>query len=328
MGYSYTNQNIPYLKNIVDNRKQWIQIVSEADCVLINPGSSDYWLTEYCVKNSKTVFIMSERIFKRGLLKVFDIRLWRQVKINIESRGKNVYLLCLGSFVARDFSQLGFQRKHAYKFGYFPQSEGKINIQNKVVTDKLLWVGRMIDWKRPLFAVKIVERLNKQGYKYNLTIVGDGPLKTKVSKYVNNHKLQDCIELVGLKSNNEVRNMMLEFTALISTSTRREGWGAVINEALDAGLPVISGAEVGAAGYLLQNGNNGYLFSTYSIQSAVDAIKKMENNNLIELRVNAKSTLKQWNAETAGERFLQVLNLIEGGNSSPDVFVEGPMSKA
>lgn len=326
MGYSFAEQAIPYLRSAVNDRKEWKRLVEQADCILINPGSSDYELAEYCVASGKIVFLVSERIFKRGVLKLLDRRLWLQRRINLMSRYNPVYLLCLGSYVARDFALIGFPKNKTYKFGYFPDS---LFSELAPTHDNIvLWVGRMIDWKRPLFAVKTAELLKKKGNLVKLVMVGDGPMLNRVRAYVASHNLEDCVDLKGFIANEQVRVYMRSAKALLITSNRREGWGAVVNEALDAGVPVISAAGVGAAGYLIRNGVNGYIYPTYSIAKAADAIVKLTPEHQQSFNAMAKETLNVWNAEEAGRRFLDILNRIEGGCSVPDVYAAGPMSKA
>lgn len=328
MGYSFDGQNIPYLQSIVNDKEKWYSIADQSDCVLINPGSSDYTLTEYCVKHSRIVFFVSERLFKKGPLKIIDLRLWKQAYINLQARKRNVYLLCLGYYVSGDFSLIGFNKNRAYKFGYFPESRYRDEQQKKQEDNYLLWVGRLINWKRPIFALRIIKKLNKKNIDTHLLLAGDGPQKKLIQHYITTHKLEDRVKLLGFVDNDQVRKLMNGSKACLSTSTRQEGWGAVINEALDAGVPVVASSSVGAAGYLIEDGKNGFTFNTYSVRSAVSAIERMNKSEMSVLRKNAKDTLRSWNAEVAGDRFLKIYELIKGGNSSPDVFSDGPMSRA
>lgn len=326
MGYSYKETSIPYLKSVAEGKYKWYELADSADCILINPGSSSYELSEYCVSQNKIVFLVSERIFKRGIIKLLDIRLWKQLRINLKGRKYKTYLLCLGCFVAEDFSTVAFPRSRAYKFGYFPES--KYEDADRSVKTDLVWVGRMINWKRPLFAVKIIEYLKAQGNPRHLIMAGSGPLLDNVRKYIDSHDLTEYVDLLGYADNDKVRELMRHASALISTSTKREGWGAVINEALDGGVPVICGSDVGAVGYLIKDGINGYIFQTNSIEQAASAVLKVTSENQEQLNEGAKTTLDIWNAQEAGKRFLTVLNMIEGGVSSPDIYNDGPMSKA
>ncbi len=325
MGYASDREAVPYIRKCLQDRREWESLADTADCILINPGSTDFALTAYCAKSGKVVFFTSERLFKWRILKLLDRRLWKQLYINLKSRKKPVYLLCFGSNVAKDFVHTGFCKEKAFRFGYFPESRyASVQEEDK---EGLLWVGRMIGWKRPIFALKVVEHLKNQGLHYHLNLVGDGVLMQRTKRYAEQHGLLEHVSFHGLLENDKVRELMCRSSAYLMTSTRREGWGAVINEALDAGLPVVSASEAGASGYLIKDGINGFLFPTYSVKKAAEAVQRITPQNRRRLGKAAKDSLEVWNGQEAGKRFLQVLSLIEGG-ASLDVYSDGPMSKA
>ena len=60
-----------------------------------------------------------------------------------------------------------------------------------------------------------------------------------------------------------------------------EIWGLTVNEALEAGTPVVATDAVGAAFDLL-DGNNGIMISHSSVEELANAIKKYSNKSLYE----------------------------------------------
>ena len=122
MGYG-NNEVIPYLFDLSNDKEKQKQMADDADCVIINTGSSDPYIVYNRIKNNKLTFFCNERIFKKGFIKILDPRLWKQVNLNILAKGKKTYLLCLGSYVAKDFERIGFEKNKSIKFGYFPENE-------------------------------------------------------------------------------------------------------------------------------------------------------------------------------------------------------------
>lgn len=60
----------------------------------------------------------------------------------------------------------------------------------------------------------------------------------------------------------------------------------------------------------------------------MSAVENVTNVDRYVYSSNAVNSLRLWNAETAGERLLQVIEEIKNGNHSPEIFFEGPMRKA
>ncbi len=102
---------------------------------------------------------------------------------------------------------------------------------------RLLFVGRLIERKRPDLAVEVVSRLNRDGLTARLTIVGDGPMAPALPQ-------RDDVSRYGILPPGDVRKTMLESDALLVTSDERphdmEGLPNVVLEAMATGLPVIA----------------------------------------------------------------------------------------
>ena len=43
-------------------------------------------------------------------------------------------------------------------------------------------------------------------------------------------------------------------------SGRKEGWGAVVNEAMSSGCAVVADAEAGSVPYLIENSKDGFIY--------------------------------------------------------------------
>lgn len=303
MGYAYT-EIIPYLVDLSADKVKQKKLADDADCVIINSGSTDAEIVFDRIRQNRITFFCNERLFKKGLIKYADPRLWKQWRINRLARGKNTYLLCLGSYVSRDFERVGFEKGKSFKFGYFPEVGSNLKYQE---TDelRLIWVGRMIDWKQPELMITVAEELEKKSIPFSIDMIGDGPLRDKVEIKRNILKHPGNVILHNLLSNEDVQQLMAQADALVITSNRQEGWGAVVNEALGAGTPVVSFETIGAANYLIHDGYNGQLCKENNISQMIDAIIEIKHNSSF-YRMNALETTESWNAVVAAERFLKV----------------------
>lgn len=236
MGYTFSG-DIPYLLDLSADKERQKKLADDADCVIINSGSADVRIVADRVRQNKVTFFCNERLFKKGIIKYADPRLWRQWKHNLLARGKRTYLLCLGSYVSRDFERIGFEKGKSFRFGYFPEVVFRSEFQSNRGTVHLIWVGRMIDWKQPEKMIAVATELEKRNTPFVIDMVGDGPLRNKVEAKRLQLNNPENVILHNMLPNETVRQLMAQADALVMTSNRQEGWGAVANEALGGVLP-------------------------------------------------------------------------------------------
>jgi glycosyltransferase involved in cell wall biosynthesis len=120
---------------------------------------------------------------------------------------------------------------------------------------KFLFVGGLIHRKGVDILLKSLLNINKE---YCLDIIGDGEERTLLESYCRDKGLKN-IRFLGTKDNSEIRKLIQNYDVHILPS-RHDGWGAVINEALMAGLFVLCSNNCGAQ-ELIKNKFNGIVFS-------------------------------------------------------------------
>ena len=316
-----------------ENRGDIEEIILNADIVIF--GACPNELIEMRMKENKLSFLYSERFFKKGVWRRFIPKTRKAVYERI-TRYKNneMYVLCASAYLPYDLKLIGFPIEKCFKWGYFPATnkyDADALINNKSCGKiKLLWVGRMLDLKHPDDAVKLAKKLKKSGIDFELNLLGDGALTESLKSTVKNNGLNDCVHLLGSKSTEEVRRYMEEASIFLFTSDRYEGWGAVLNEAMNSGCAVVASHAIGSVPFLVDDGKNGFIYRNGDIEDLYKKVKYLIDNKekTAELGKNAYITLAcLWNAETAAERFAQLVKAIKAGGSV-DLFIDGPCSKA
>jgi glycosyltransferase involved in cell wall biosynthesis len=132
---------------------------------------------------------------------------------------------------------------------------------------KLIYVGSLIHRKNVALLLK---SLNHVTGDFQLGIVGDGAEKERLEKYVIDNQLSDNVRFLGKKNNSEILNLLQHYDSLVLPSLH-DGWGAVINEALQNGLYVICSDQCGAK-TLIENSNRGIVFKNKDVQSLTNAL--------------------------------------------------------
>ena len=242
---------------------------------------------------------------------------------------ENISHLYLGSV-----DKFGLFHNRCYKWGYFPDTkkydiETLLNKKNTITT-KVLWVGRMLSLKHPDDAIRLAEKLKKKSINFELNLIGDGELKNNLETMIKSKNLGDCVHLLGSKTTEEVRNYMEESSIFLFTSDRKEGWGAVLNEAMNSGCAVVASSAIGSVPFLIKDGENGMIYRDGDIHDLYEKVKYLIDNpkKAEEMSKKAYQTLDGvWNAETAAERFIKLAEEIQSGNTY-NLFEYGPCSKA
>ena len=109
-----------------------------------------------------------------------------------------------------------------------------IRKQNNVF--KLLWIGSLYPRKALPIAIEVVKRFK---HPVKLTIVGDGPMGSKLKKNLKDPLLQKRVEWCGQVPWRRVRNYYKRCDALLFTSLR-DSCPAQLLEAMAFGLPIVT----------------------------------------------------------------------------------------
>jgi glycosyltransferase EpsF len=142
------------------------------------------------------------------------------------------------------------------RLGFFP--EARI----------LLFVGRMVPYKNPLFIVEILDRLAAE-QKVVAVFAGAGELQDAVAEQAKQRGLSDRVRVLGFCA--DVPGLMVNSDMLLwpSIEDPKEGLGLGIIEAQAAGLPILMSLSVPEEAVVIPE-----LVSSLSLESGVDAWSK------------------------------------------------------
>ncbi len=331
MGWGAEVKDIPYLLYFYEQPEECRKLVLESDVVVFG-GVEDESYIQPRLREGLFTIRCSERIYKTGQWKMISPRgLIKKYKDHVRYRKKDVYLLCAGGYVADDFRLIGAYPGKMMKWGYFVEKynydlQNLFSIKAQNPEPVILWAGRMIDLKHPEYAVHMAAELKKQGKKFKLRFIGDGEKKEEIVALVKERGVEDRVEFLDFMSPKEVRKQMEMADILLMTSNRIEGWGAVVNEAMNAGCVVVASHITGSAPYLIRHEENGLVFKAGSYASLTEEVLKIIDNTSYRKKIGmaAYETIDTlWNPETAANRFIEFCN-----TKVVDRYKEGPCSKA
>lgn len=140
------------------------------------------------------------------------------------------------------------------------------------VAPHVIYAGRHIPEKRVPALVEAVAHARDRVPGLSCTIFGDGPQRGEVLGMVRDRRLEEVIQVPGFVAEERLDASLREAMCLVLPSSR-EGYGAVVVEALARGTPaVVVAGEENAAVELVEDGVNGYVAATASAEDLAGAI--------------------------------------------------------
>lgn len=335
LGFKNLDDKYGFVVKAYESKEEYdkaLKLAVESDIVIMGSTSDKY--IEERLKQDKLTFRYRARVFSNGIMTIFDkekMKLLYERHIKYR-KNKNLYMLCANAYGANDFYKLGLYKNKIYKWGYFPETkeynlEQLIKNKEKSKPINIVWVARFIKWKHPEKMIKLAKKLVKDGLEFKITMIGTGVMYEKIKEEIHKNNLENYVELTGAVESDKVRDYMEKANIFILTSGKQEGWGAVLNEAMNSACAVITDINVGAAPFLINDSENGLLYKNFE-ELYMYTKNLIEDNKLRKkLYENAyKTILETWNSKNATNNLINLFESIKDGQEYK--IKDGPASKA
>ncbi len=325
LGYRSLSDRYPFVINACDSekkRKEALEISVESEVAII--GSAPDSFIKERLRRNKLTFRCTERIFKHGRLD--PLRWAKHTAKNLPYRNKKLYYLLNSAYAAKDFAMCGAKREKMYSWGYFPECI-TYDIDDLLSTKRpnsLLWAGRLLPWKHPEVAVYVAQRLKADGYDFCLTIVGTGEIEEDIKRQVAQKQLEGYVKFTGAVPSEQVRSFMKKSEIYLFTSDQNEGWGAVMNEAMNSGCAVVACSAAGSVPCLVTDSVNGLVFESGDYEMLYSHVKRLLDSKELKSRLGREAyhtITGAWNANIAALRLLELVEALGNGGGTP--FAEG-----
>jgi len=282
--------------------------------------------------SGKLTLVMSERLWKRPFQR------WRLLNPRFATGVRrhcaimnhpNVHFLAIGEYAAEDERRIGAFGDRIWRWAYFtevadlPPGE---RVHNGV---RLLWVGRMLDWKRVDLLLRALQPLTMSPEFAGADLVGNGPERARLLALARRLRLPPTVRFHEPVASEVVRQMMRKADIYVLPSNRNEGWGAVVNEAMSEGCVVVANEEAGAAPVLVRHGETGFLFRDNNVLALVAVLQQVIADSDLRARVRKaawEALTAEWTPRIGAERLLALCAGLLGMASMP-VYTSGPCSR-
>lgn len=153
--------------------------------------------------------------------------------------------------------------------------------------DKIvLFVGRLVKEKNPIYYLELIEYLREQNENYKLLMIGDGELFDEINTLIKQKKLSEYIHMERKVPNSKMWMYYRISDALVNLC-QNEIFGMAILEAMFYECPVIA-LKAPGPNYIIQNRKNGFLIENMDKE---EIYKCMNDSNLNEITNCAKNDI-------------------------------------
>jgi glycosyltransferase involved in cell wall biosynthesis len=149
-------------------------------------------------------------------------------------------------------------------------------------------VGRLAVRKRPHALLKMLERVRRlvpAEIELEVLIVGDGPLRGRLQRFVAEHDMGEWVHLIGVANHEQIRSVYASADFYVAPATL-ESFGIAALEARSAGLPVVAYAASGIADFirhevegLLVGNDNEMVAGILRLATSVPTLERMRRYN-------------------------------------------------
>lgn len=334
LGYmDFANESPFCIKMHSDKNSYWeaYRLSQEADVLIAGVIPEEF--ISIRLKCNKLTYRYSERFYKQGFWRIVSPRaLGFAYRDHFRYRRKSFYLLCASAYTATDASRIFSYPDKMFRWGYFPEfKEYEITdllAKKESETLKLLWAGRFIRLKHPEYPLLVSQSLHKKGIPFSLEMIGTGELEGILISKTKEYGVSENVRFLGPLPPERVRERMEDSDIFLFTSNKQEGWGVVLNEAMNSGCAVVTNNSIGSVPFLIKSGQNGLIYRSGDINDLCNNVERLALNSELRQRLARQAYLtikEEWNPKVAVSRLISQSKKILK-NESLVLYQDGPMS--
>ena len=203
------------------------------------------------------------------------------------------FVLAMGQLGTDWFARSGYPSSLVFPFCYVTQPAGGGVAASQPAREffHIVYCGQLIKRKNIDILLKALAQL--KGREWVCSIIGDGPLRGPLRHLSETLGIAGRIKWLGVLPNAEVQGVLSVCDTLVLPSAF-DGWGAVVNEALSAGTPVICSAACGAADLLRERWRGCSVRTGSPTELAVAIAERMDGGRLTPAQ---RERIRAWSVD-------------------------------
>ena len=231
-------------------------------------------------------------------------------------------LLALGHDSARDFIRMGVRRWKFRRFVFAVESpaEPPRSVTLRVADDvHILYVGALSRRKGVDLLIGALGSPQLASKRWRLTVVGDGEERQGLEKQVRRLGIEDRVTFSGALPLRQCEDVYRDGDVLVLPS-RFDGWGAVVNEAMEYGLAAVTSHLVGARTPLIADGVNGRVFCSGDTADLARCLQDVVADpvRLTKMRQASLDRIRMFRPAEAARALVALCRALAGHAPMPD----------
>jgi glycosyltransferase involved in cell wall biosynthesis len=280
-------------------------------------GSLNRRVLPRLVRTEAMVGLMSETVDNRGILGLVRRAKYCLERYSIED--KVDFLLVVGQVGVQWYKSVGYDPSRIFPLIYVterPTSAADIeDAREETEAFRVLYLGHFIRRKDGVTAIRALSGLPDLDWQFDA--VGNGPDLERWKRAASESGVAGRIRFHGAVNNKMIGNLF-EKTDLLLLPSRYDGWGAVVNEALMCGVPVVCSDNCGAA-ELLREPWRGATFTAGSAEDLKMVLREWMGRG--KRTTESSARIREWSSAIEGgplARYLvEVIEYMRDGGERP-----------
>ena len=265
-----------------------ILLSAPSNCIHVVGGFRGYKLgatiVQHCIQHGLRVGLLTEGADPRGVQGMLRRFLY---SIHLAHWRKSLaFIAAMGTNGVRWFEQCGFPEDRLFPFMYVterPVQHEPIQPQGRSIVE-FAYLGQCVKRKGVDLVIRALALLRELDWRF--TVIGDGPGKAKWQQLAEQLDIDGRLCFENAMSHKDALEIVAKMDFLVLPS-RFDGWGAVVNEALMQGVPVICSVQCGAW-EIVRRSDYGGVYDALDVQELTRVLESQ-----IEIGVNRSATRRR-----------------------------------
>ena len=287
-----------------------IKIMKNIDVLFLTFGSEVLILPVITAKLFQKKIILAMAGSALGVFESFKDFYWAAVriisKINFILSTK---IVIYSKNLIEEFNLKSFQEKIIVAPKHFVNLDKFKIMKTLDDRDNLIgYIGRFNEEKGVFNFVKAIPNIQKNIPNLNFLIIGDGPLKNDIVRFLSDNNLNQKVKVLEWIPHDDMPKYLNELKLLIIPSYTEAG-PMILFESMACGTPSIA-TPVGSVLDLIQDDKTGFIMENNSPECIAKNVERAFNNkNLDKIIINARSLIeREYTYDAAVDRYKIILS--------------------
>ena len=185
----------------------------------------------------------------------------------------------------RELYQKRYSAKTVYQI-YNPIDPNMRKKQAEVAKKKIISVGRLCYQKNYPALIQVAKKVLSSCPDWVWDIYGEGPDHKNIQIMIDNTNVSNRLTLMGQIT--DIYERYPDYSMLVMTS-RYEGFSMVLNEAMNAGIPVVAFDVECGPNEIIRDGKNGFLIEPFNTSKMAERIIQMCRDSVLRKRMSQEA---------------------------------------